>query len=122
MALADPFTIAAAAPTPALVFARIRADGYGAEYVDSGGNGYSVVINHTPGKSGNRHYVKITQQKNATNPYSGLTTLQTASVSLSISRPSYGYTDAEMAALVAALIDVIEDSEVTAARLLQMQS
>jgi hypothetical protein len=122
MALPDPFTIAAAAPTPSLVFAKIRMDGYGAEYTDTGGNGYTVVINHTPGKNANRHYVKLTQLKNATNPYTGLTTPQTASVSLSIVRPSYGYTDAEMAALVAALIDVIEDAEVTATKLLQMQS
>lgn len=122
MALPDPFTIAAAAPTPSLVFARIRMDGYGAEYVDTGANGYTVVINHTPSKKGNRHYVKLTQVKNATNPYSGLTQSMTASVSLSVSRPEHGYTDADMAALVAALIDVIEDSEVTATKLLQNQS
>lgn len=122
MALADPFTIAANAPTPQLVFAKTRFDGYGSERVDTGGNGYAIVINHTPGKGGNRHYVKISRAIDATNPYTALISKQTASVSLSISRPAFGFTDADMIALGQALVDSILDSEVTFARLIQNQS
>lgn len=120
--LIDPVTVAANAPTPQLVLATVRQDGYGSERVDTGGNGYGTVINHTPGKNGNRHYVKLTQTKDATNPYSGLTQKQTASVSLSISRPSFGFSDVEVVDLVEAFVDFLNDSEVTPARIIQMQS
>lgn len=122
MALADPITIAAAAPTPQLVFGRTRFDGYGSERVDTGGNGYDLVITHTPGKNQNRHYVRLTKKVDAVNPYSGLTQAKEASVSLSITRPSFGFTNADVVALVQALIDTILDTEVTTARLLQNQS
>lgn len=125
MALADPITIAAAAPTPQLVFGRTRFDGYGSERIDTGGNGYSLLINHTPtkGTSATRHYIKIDKKVDAVDPYSaGLTKAVVASVSLSVSRPRFGFTDAAMIALVQALIDTILDSEVTTARLLQLQS
>lgn len=122
MALADPVTIAAAAPTPALVFAKTRFDGYGSERVDTGGNGYALTINHTPGKNLNRHYLRLTKTVDAVNPYTGLTQAKEASVSLSISRPSFGFTSADMVALVQALIDTILDAEVTTARILQNQS
>lgn len=122
--LADPVTVAANAPTPALVFQKTRIDGYGSEAIDSGGNGFSTMINHTPGKgsTGNRHYLKLIQVKNATDPYSGLTKAQTASVSMSISRPSFGFTDIEMIDLVEAFRDWLFDTEVTPAKILQLQS
>lgn len=120
--LPDPVTVAANAPTPALSFAKIRQDGYGSEAVDSGGSGYSSLINHTPGKNGNRHYAKISLVKNATNPYTGLTTAQTATVSMSISRPAYGFSDTEMVDLVEAFRDWLFDSDVTPLKLLQLQS
>lgn len=122
--LPDPVTVAAAAPTPSLVFATIKSDGYGSERVDTGGNGYSVIINHSRGgKTGNdRHYVQMTQTVNATDPYSGLTRKQVASVSFSISRPSFGFTDAAIVALAKALTDFRDDSEVTTAKLIQFQS
>jgi hypothetical protein len=122
MALPDPITVAAASPTPQLVFTTVRFDGYGSERVDSGGNGYTTVINHTPGKNNNRHYVKLTQRVNAVNPYSGLTQAKEASVSISITRPDFGFSDAAMVALVTALRDFVFDSEVTPAKLLQNQS
>ncbi len=122
MALPDPITVAAASPTPQLVLSTVRFDGYGSERVDTGGNGYTTVINHTPGKNGNRHYVKISQKVNAVNPYSGLTQAKEASVSMSISRPDFGFTDAAMVALVVALRDFVFDTEVTPAKLLQNQS
>lgn len=122
MALPDPITVAASAPTPALVLATVRFDGYGSERVDTGGNGYTTVINHTPGKANNRHYVKLTKRVNAVNPYSGLTQAKEASVSLSITRPDFGFTDTDMVALVTALRDFVFDSEVTPAKLLQNQS
>jgi len=122
MALPDPITVAAASPTPQLVLGLIRFDGYGSERVDTGGNGYTTVINHTPGKTTNRHYVKLTKKLNAVNPYSGLTQAKEASVSMSIARPDFGFTDADMVALVTALRDFVFDSEVTPAKLLQNQS
>jgi hypothetical protein len=120
--LADPVTIAANSPTPSLVFALTRSDGYGSERVDTGGNGYYLTINHTPGKNSNRHYIKLVQKQDAVNPYSGLTVPQEATVSLSISAPTFGFTDASLIALVQALIDTITDAEVTTANLLQNQS
>jgi hypothetical protein len=121
--LADPVTVAAASPTPSLVLATIRSDGYGSERVDTGGNGYSVVINHSKTKGGgSRHYVQMTQKVDAVDPYSGLTKPQVCSVSFSISRPSFGFTDAAVIALAKALSDFRDDSEVTTARLIQFQS
>lgn len=121
--LPDPVTITAAAPTPALVFTIVRQDGYGSERVDTGGNGYTVIINHSrPKGGGDKHYVQMTQTVNATDPYSGLVKKQVASVSLTISRPTFGFTDAAMVALAKALTDFRDDSEVTTAKLLQFQS
>ncbi|DAD51498.1 TPA_asm: coat protein [ssRNA phage Zoerhiza.1_25] len=120
--LPDPVTIAAASPTPSLVFATVRSDGYGSERVDTGGNGYTVIINHTKGKTGNRHYVKMTQTKNATDPYSGLTKSVSSSCSISIARSPFGFTDADIIALAKALTDFRDDSEVTTAKLLTFQS
>lgn len=120
--LADPVTVTAASPTPVLVFALVRSDGYGSERVDTGGNGYTVITNHTKGKNGNRHYVQMLVTVNATDPYSGLTRQQTCSASITISRPSFGFTDAAVVAIRKALTDYIDDSEVTTARLLQFQA
>lgn len=120
--LVDPVTIAAAAPTPALVLGVVKSDGYGSERNDTGGNGYTVITNHTKGKNGNRHYVQMTLSVDATDPYSGLIRKQVASVSLAISRPAFGFTDAAIVALCKALTDYRDDSEVTTARLIQFQS
>jgi len=120
--LADPVTVTAASPTPQLVFTIIKQDGYGSERIDSGGNGYSTIINHSRSKTGTRHYVQMTQTVDAVDPYSGLTKKQVASVSFSISRPSFGFTDAAIVALAKALSDFRDDSEVTTARLIQFQS
>ncbi len=121
--LADPVTVAAAAPTPALVLAIVKSDGMGSERVDTGGNGYSVITNHTRQKGGgDKHYVQIVQTLNATDPYSGAVRKMSASVSITINRPAFGFTDAAMVALAKALTDYRDDSEVTTARLLQFQS
>jgi hypothetical protein len=121
--LADPVTVAAASPTPSLVLAVVKSDGYGSERVDTGGNGYTVTINHQRTKGGgDRHYVQMTKTVDAVDPYSGLTKKQVASVSITINRPSFGFTDADMVALAKALTDFRDDGEVTTARLLQFQS
>lgn len=120
--LPDPVTIAAASPTPSLVFATIKSDGYGSERVDTGGNGYSVIINHTKSKTGTRHYVQMVQTVDAVDPYSGLTRKQVASVSFTISRPLFGFDDAAIVALAKALTDFRDDAEVTTAKLIQFQS
>lgn len=121
--LADPVTIAAASPTPALVLAVVKSDGYGSERTDTGGNGYTVTINHSkPKGGGTKHYVQMTQTLDATNPYTGGTQKQVASVSLTIVRPAFGFTDAAIVALAKAITDFRDDSEVTTARLIQFQS
>lgn len=120
--LADPVSIAAASPTPALTLAVISSDGYGSERVDTGGAGYTVLINHSKNKSGNTHYVQMILTKDVTDPYSGLVRPQKATVSLTIRRPVSGFSDADMIALCKALTDFRDDSEVTTARLLQFQS
>lgn len=120
--LADPVTVAAASPTPSLVLAIVRSDAYGSERIDTGGNGYSTIINHAKTKNGNRHYVQLLLTKNATDPYSGLTRPMTASVSMTINRPLFGFTDADMIALAKALTDFRDNTAVTTARLLQFQS
>jgi hypothetical protein len=120
--LVDPVTVAAASPIPSLVLAVVRSDGYGTERVDTGGSGFGVVTQHTPGKNGNRHYVKMTWTKDATNPYTGLVQKQTASVSMSVSRPANGFSDTDVVDLIEALRDYLFDSEVTPLRIVQMQS
>lgn len=119
--LPDPFTIAADSPNPSMVYAMVKTDGYGSERHDAT-NGYVLVINHSTGKSGDRHYLKVSKSVDAVNPYSGLTQRQTASVSLSISTPPYGFAEADMAALYKALVDIIADSEVTITKILEFQS
>lgn len=121
--LVDPIAVAAAAPTPALNFTIVKQDGYGSERKDSGGNGYAVITSHSYQKGGgDKHYVQMTQTVNAVDPYSALTKKQIASVSLTIVRPSFGFTDAQMVALCKALTDYRDTSTVTTARLLQFQS
>jgi hypothetical protein len=119
--LVDPITIAANAPTPALVFAVVKSDGYGSERRDAGGV-YALVINHEKSKSADRHYVKISETKDATSPYTGTTSKQVASVSLSVSVPAFGWTAAQAVDLIEALIDTLNDSEFTPTRLVNWQS
>lgn len=120
--LADPISVAAAAPNPALVLAITRSDNYGSERVDTGGNGYSTIINHTKSKSGNRHYIQLILTKDVENPYTSVTSSQKASVSVSISRPPFGFSDTDLVNLYKALTDTIGDTEVTVAKLVQFQS
>lgn len=121
--LVDPIAVAAASPTPALSFGIIRQDGYGTERKDLGGNGYNVITTHSYTKGGgDKHYVQMTQTLNAVDPFSALTKKQVASVSLTIVRPSFGFTDAQIVALCKALTDYRDTSTVTTARLLQFQS
>lgn len=120
--LADPITVAAAAPNPSIVLAVVRSDGYGSERVDTGGNGYRTIINHSSTKNSNRHYIQLLLDKDASNPYTSLTQKQTASVSLTINRPLFGFTDTDVVNLVKAFTDLLADAEVTPAKLIQKQS
>lgn len=122
MALPDPVTVAASSPTPELVFVKTKFDGYSSEYIDNGGLGYKIVISHTVGKNGKRHYVQVTRVVDAADVYTGLTRQQVASASFSMSRPPSGFTDAAMAAIGKLLTDFRDDSEVTMAKLLLLQS
>lgn len=121
--LPDPITIAANAPTPSLVFATVKSDGYGSERRDAAGV-YALVITHEDGKGRgpNRHYVKISETKDAVNPYTGGTSKQTATVSLSVSRPAFGWTTANIVDLIEALFDTVNDSEFTPTKLVTFQS
>jgi hypothetical protein len=122
MALPDPITVAAAAPTPALSFSVIKKDGYGSERWDVT-NGYQLVFNHsTSPSSGERHYMKISQTLDATSPYTGDVSKQTANVSISASFPAFGWTAASKAALVKALTDTLADADVTTAKFIAFES
>lgn len=121
MALPDPVTIAAHSPTPQLVLKVIRSDGYGSERRDAAGE-FTVVTNHEMAKAVDRHYIKVSQTKDAVNPVTGGTSKQTATVSIAISVPKFGWTEAQATALVAVLTDYLADSEVTVANILQFQS
>lgn len=121
--LVDPITVAASAPTPALNFYVIRSDGYGTERRHNGVDLYNLVINHSRNaKSGDRHYMQITYTVDAVSPYTGLTSKQTASASIAIQVPPFGFTEAAMVALVKALTDTLADADVTSTKLLQFQS
>lgn len=120
--LADPITIAAASPTPELKFAIRSLSGMTATRIDTNGNPYSVVINHSDNKVGAKHYLQVLQTKDAVNPYTGLTEKVVASVSITINRPRFGFSDADMVALSKLASDIRDDSEVTTLRLLQYQS
>lgn len=120
--LADPITIAADSPNPAVNFAVTRSDGYGSERVDTAGGGYSSIINHSVTKNGDRHYLQVLQKKDATDPYTNLTKSVQASASIAIQRPSTGFSDTDMINLVKLLTDTLADADVTVAKLLQFQS
>jgi hypothetical protein len=122
MALVDPITVAASAPTPALTFSVVRRDGYGADRWDVA-NGYQLSFSHsvTP-NTGERHYMKMTQTLDATSPYTGQVSKQVATVSISASFPSFGWNAAAKAALLKALTDTLADSDVTNAKFLAFES
>jgi len=116
MSLNDPITVSANSPTPALTFSVVQRDGVGANRLDNA-NRYGLVFTHSnpldSGAKQERHYMKVSQDKDATSPYTGGTSKQTASVSLSVTIPAFGWSQAEKVALVQALIDTLADSDVT---------
>lgn len=120
--LIDPIPVAASAPNPALSLAITRSDGYGSERVDTGGSGVSTVIKHDKTKKGDRHYLQVIQTKDATNPYTGLTQQQTCTASISISRPTFGFSDTDVVNVAKFLTDILADSDVTVGKLIQFQS
>jgi len=124
MSLPDPFTIAASAPTPALVMAVVKPTPKlnGLIRVDATG-AYEITITHDRDKkTGERHVVKVAETKDATNPYTGGLSRQTAFVSVVLQFPSFGWDATQKAALYKALTDTIADTEVTIAKILQDQS
>lgn len=120
--LVDPITVAASSPTPALNFYIIRSDGYGSERKHDGTDKYYLTFNHSTAKNGDRHYMQIKLVVDAVSPYTGLTSQQTASVSLAVSVPPFGFTPAALVALVKALTDTLADTDVTATKFLNFQS
>jgi len=120
--LADPVVVTAASPTPELTLSIVKQDGYGSERKD-GVNGYTVVTNHAYLKGGgDKHYVQMTKSLIAEDPLSGANSRQTASCSIAIVRPKNGFDDTAMVALIEALIDYLQDSQVTPAKMMQFQS
>lgn len=122
MALVDPITVAASAPTPALTFSTVKRDGYGSERWDVA-NGYQLTFNHStsPG-NGERHYMQVSQTLDATSPYTGEISRQTARVSISATFPSFGWDASTKAALVKALTDTLADADVTTAKFIAFES
>lgn len=121
MTIADPLAITAASPTPALSLAVIdRSKPYQADRQDAGGI-YSSSISHTAAKNGSkRHYVKVTQTIVATSPVTGLDSVQTATASVSISIPPFGFDVAAQTALYELIDDVVRAA--TLAKILNMES
>jgi len=120
--LVDPIAVAANSPNPALTFAVVSYTGEGSERRDVA-NGYFLNFSHSSSaKTGERHYMQLKQTLTATNPITGGNSIQTASVSLSVSIPSFGWTTAAKVALVQALLDTLADSDVTIAKLIGFQS
>jgi len=123
--LTDPISVAAVAGPPeqypALSFAVIRSDGYGSERRDPSGL-YGLVINHGTSKNGDRHYVKLTKTINATNPYTDLVSAQSASISISVTKPKYGFTDLEIQYLYNALLATLASTDAGVDKFLAFQS
>jgi hypothetical protein len=119
--LTDPIAVAANAPNPALSFAMIRTDSYGSERRDGAGL-YSLVINHSTSKNGDRHYVKLVKTIDATNPYNALVSPQSASISLSISKPPFGFSADDLAELYQALLDTIASTDAGIDRIIGFES
>jgi len=120
--LVDPVTVTAASPTPQLVLSIVKQDGYGSERKDAA-NGYTVITNHAYQKGGgDKHYLQMQKTVIAADPLTGVSRKQTASVSLTMVRPAFGFTDADFVALAKALTDYRDDSEVTTLKLIQFQS
>lgn len=108
MSIADPLAITAASPTPALSLAVTdRSKPFQADRRDAGGE-YALSISHSQAKNGSaRHYIKVTDSKTATSPTTGLNSVQTATVSVSISVPPFGFSVAEQTALYELIDDAI---------------
>lgn len=121
--LVDPINVAANAPNPALSFAVTSYTGEGSERKDITNN-YALKFTHSSSaKTGARHYMQLTQSLMAVNPLTGGNSLQTASASLSVSLPAFGWdTAAARVALVQALLDTLNDGEVTITKFIGFQS
>jgi hypothetical protein len=119
--LTDPIAVAANAPNPALSFAMIRTDGLGSERRDDAGL-YGLVINHSTSKNGDRHYLKLSKTIDAANPYNGLISPQSASISVSISKPPFGFTAANLADLYQAVLDTIASADAGIDRIIGFES
>lgn len=117
----DPIVVAADAPNPAYNFSVIRSDGYGAERRDPLGL-VGLVINHSTSKNGDRHYIQIRKTVDSTNPYNGLVSPQSATISISVSKPPFGFTDVQVGDLWTALMDTLTATDVSFADLLAFQS
>lgn len=120
--LIDPITVAAHAPTPALTFSVIQFNGEGSLRRDLPNN-FDLTFNHSSNKkTGERHYMQIKQTVTAVDPISGGNSLQTASVSISAAFPTFGWTAAQKDALVQALLDTLNDADVTITKYNSFQS
>jgi len=105
--LTDPLTVAASSPTPALSLSVVSFDGMGSTRKDVA-NGYVLKMSHsTNAKSGERHYMQMQATVTAVDPLTGGNSLQTGSVSISSSFPTFGFDQAHKDALVKALTDAL---------------
>lgn len=119
--LVDPITVVAAGANPAMTLGIVNQDGYGSERRDLLDGGYTLKINHSKLKDGERHYIQLLLAKDVTDPYTAIVRRKEASVSLSCSLP-VGFTSTEGVNLIAQLLNTIADTDVTTTKLLQWQS
>lgn len=119
--LTDPLAVAASSPNPAYSYVRIKSDGYGSEYLDVATK-TSMIINHERGKSNDRHYLKLSVPKDAVNPYTSQTQRQILVASLSVTVPSFGFTETEVVNFVKQMLDTLADADFTVTKFVEFQS
>jgi len=114
MSISDPFSVAAFGAVPATSWGIIARDGFGSTRADLT-NGYFMKITHSdptqPGQKFEKHYLQVTQPKDVTDPVSGLVKRVVASVSLSVSIPSAGWTYSQKVDFVNLLVNALADGD-----------
>lgn len=97
----------------AVPLARVRTDGFASDYQSADGS-VRLHVEHTTANNGRkRHVVRIDQDKVAANPLTGLSTVQSGSVTFTINVPGYGFAAADDLALFKALMTFLTDANVT---------
>jgi hypothetical protein len=124
MSLNDPLVTATVGSWTTPNYGVIARDGFGSTRLDAS-SGLVLKISHTDPLVVNkpaRHYMQLQWPANVTDPYSGLVKRQIASASISVSVPSKGWSDANMALLLDELVSILTDSDFTSTKFIAGQS